>query len=115
MSWSRTAPFIRWPSAPAARASCPISSPARPERTITAGLGPDRAQLRRRLEPVHPAHENVHEDDVRQAGEREIDPLLAARGDADDLDPLVALEEHPQRVCEQLLVIDHEDSDERAG
>jgi len=76
-------------------------------------LRPDRAQALRRLEPVHAAHEDVHQDDVGETRLREVDRLLAARRDPDDLDPLVALQEHRQRVGEQRVVVDHEDADAR--
>ena len=65
----------------------------------------------RRLDSVHPAHEDVHQDDLRVTGDGEVDRLLPARRLADHLDAIVALEEHRQGVREQPVVVHDEHAD----
>ena len=65
-----------------------------------------------RLEPVEPRHEEVHQHDVGVLRAREVDRLLAVRGEEDLVLGLEHLGEHLARVG---LVVDHEQPRPRAG
>ena len=67
-----------------------------------------------RLDPVHPRHAHVHEDDVR------LDPLDQIDGGAsilrfpDDFDALLGLQQHAETESVHLLVIDEDESKSHA-
>ena len=70
-------------------------------------LGDDR---RDRAEAVDARHAQVHQHHVRVeiAGER--DRLAAVERSADDLDPLVGVEDQLERIDEQPLVVGDQDT-----
>ena len=69
--------------------------------------GIDRADVLQRLDPAHPAHADVQEDDVRRAGLHVGDRLLAARGGGD---VVIARGQHPrERVTDLGVVVDDQD------
>ena len=68
----------------------------------------------RRVNPVHPRHAHVHEDDVR------LDPLDQVDGGAsvpcfpDDFDALLGLQQHAETESVHLLVVDEDESKSHA-
>ena len=72
------------------------------------GVGGDRL---RRSEPVEPGHPDVHQHDVGALGPDERQGRLAVAGLADDLDPLLAVEQDPEPGPDELLVVGEHDPD----
>ena len=61
-----------------------------------------------RLDPVEVRHAHVHEDHVRVELPRQLDPLLAVRRLADELEVVAFVEDHPKAAAHERLVVDDE-------
>ena len=73
------------------------------------------ADLRGGLDPVHPRHPHVHQDDVGSQLAGEPDGLRAVPGLPHDLDPLDGAEEEPEPSADQVLVVGDQDPDHGIG
>ena len=76
-------------------------------RTVTAAAH-DAAG---RLDPVHPRHPHVHEDDVGLHPGQQLDGGGAVFGLADELDVLLGLQQHAEAEPVHLLVVDQHGPD----
>src|SRR5690606_16082700 len=67
----------------------------------------------RRLDPVHPRHPHVHEDDVRADPPEQFQRLHAVAGLTDDLYVGLRVQHHPDPRPHQLLIVDQRPPDGR--
>ena len=65
----------------------------------------------RRLDPVHPRHSHVHEDDVGLDAGQQLDGGGAVLGLPDELDVVLRLQQHVEAQPVHLLIIDQHDPD----
>ena len=72
-------------------------------------------ELTGRLDAVEGGHADVHDDDVRAAPAGLGDALATVGRLADDLDVILAVEDHPEAGPDELLVVHEQDADAHAG
>ena len=79
--------------------------------------GPGRAceDLAGRLDPGHPGHPDVHQDDVRRRRLGERDRLAARRRLADELEIRRPVDQRAQPVAVDRVVVDDDDPDRAGG
>ena len=68
-------------------------------------------ERQRRLDAVHPRQPEVHHDDVRAKLAVGADGGVPLGDRADDLDPVLELEQEDQRLPEDVVVLDEQDTD----
>ena len=104
------ASLSRKPLAPARRAANTYSSRSKVVSTSTRGGSGHHSDLPRRLDPVHARHPHVHQDDVGPQLASRRDRLDAVAGLADDLEPGVGAQNHPEAGTNEPLVVGEENA-----
>ena len=109
----------RNPLAPARSASTTYSSASNVVRTRTRGgvapAGPSGGEPAGGLDAVHHRHPEVHDHDVRREPGGLVQGGAAVGRLADDRDPGLVREDHPEPGPDQLLVVDEQHADRRHG
>ena len=80
-------------------------------RAVSAAATAAAHDAARRLDPVHPRHPHVHEDDVGLDAGQQLDGGGAVVGLPDELDVVLRLQQHVEAQPVHLLIIDQHDPD----
>ena len=80
-------------------------------RAVSAAATAAAHDAARRLDPVHPRHSHVHEDDVGLDAGQQLDGGGAVVGLPDELDVVLRLQQHVEAQPVHLLIIDQHDPD----